>query len=143
MSVDKRNTFLDVDESDDDGGPGYDSEADELRKGGRGAKRRKLDRRNDESDGSSEDSSDEVEDHTGDVVQEQEAHEISKDPESTELQAETEETHRGENPETGSSLVAPMKQAKEKDEKASKPPRLPGSSKPLSRKALAASEAAV
>ncbi|KAJ9142952.1 Pre-rRNA-processing protein ESF2 [Pleurostoma richardsiae] len=43
MAPEKRNEFLDVDESDDDVGQGYDSEADELQKGGRSSKRRKVD----------------------------------------------------------------------------------------------------
>ncbi|KAI1775732.1 Pre-rRNA-processing protein ESF2 [Hypoxylon cercidicola] len=51
MSPEKRNNFLDADESEDDGSQGYDSEAEQLQKGGRTAKRRKL----------SEDASDEDE----------------------------------------------------------------------------------
>ncbi|OHF02238.1 RNA recognition domain-containing protein [Colletotrichum orchidophilum] len=43
MAPEKRNKFLDADESDDDLDQGYDSEAEELRKGGRTAKRRKVD----------------------------------------------------------------------------------------------------
>ncbi|KAI3323336.1 Pre-rRNA-processing protein ESF2 [Xylariaceae sp. AK1471] len=41
MPTEKRNHFLDVDESEDDGSQGYDSEAEQLRKGS--SKRRKLD----------------------------------------------------------------------------------------------------
>ncbi|KAI1435398.1 Pre-rRNA-processing protein ESF2 [Xylaria sp. CBS 124048] len=41
MPAEKRNHFLDVDESDDDGSQGYDSEVEQLRKGS--SKRRKLD----------------------------------------------------------------------------------------------------
>ncbi|KAL0944546.1 RNA recognition domain-containing protein [Colletotrichum truncatum] len=43
MAPEKRNKFLDAEESDDDLDQGYDSEAEELRKGGRSAKRRKVD----------------------------------------------------------------------------------------------------
>lgn len=43
MPPEKRNKFLDADESEDDLDQGYDSEAEELRKGGRSAKRRKVD----------------------------------------------------------------------------------------------------
>ncbi|KAI5861591.1 Pre-rRNA-processing protein ESF2 [Durotheca rogersii] len=43
MGPQKRNAFLDVDESEDDGSQGYDSEADQVQKGDRSAKRRKLD----------------------------------------------------------------------------------------------------
>ncbi|CAJ2512228.1 Uu.00g052430.m01.CDS01 [Anthostomella pinea] len=42
MAPEKRNQFLDPDESDDDGSQGYDSEAEQVQKGGRTAKRRKL-----------------------------------------------------------------------------------------------------
>ncbi|KAI1403581.1 Pre-rRNA-processing protein ESF2 [Hypoxylon fuscum] len=42
MTPEKVNNFLDADESDDDDSQGYDSEAENLRKGGRTAKRRKL-----------------------------------------------------------------------------------------------------
>jgi ESF2/ABP1 family protein len=41
MPAEKRNHFLDVDESEDEGSQGYDSEAEQLRKGS--SKRRKLD----------------------------------------------------------------------------------------------------
>lgn len=40
MPAEKRNHFLDIDESDDDGSQGYDSEVEQLRKGA--SKRRKL-----------------------------------------------------------------------------------------------------
>ncbi len=50
MAPEKRNLYLDGDESDDGGGSeGYDSEAGELRKGGRTSKRRKVD--DDDDDG--------------------------------------------------------------------------------------------
>ena len=49
MPAEKRNHFLDIDESDDDGSQGYDSEAEQLRKGA--SKRRKLN----QDDGSDED----------------------------------------------------------------------------------------
>ncbi|KAI8946009.1 Pre-rRNA-processing protein ESF2 [Xylaria longipes] len=49
MPAEKRNHFLDIDESDDDGGRGYDSDVEELRKGT--SKRRKLD----QDDGTDED----------------------------------------------------------------------------------------
>ncbi|XXG95091.1 hypothetical protein Hte_001351 [Hypoxylon texense] len=42
MAPEKRNNFLDAEESEDDGSQGYDSEAEQLQKGGRTAKRRKL-----------------------------------------------------------------------------------------------------
>ena len=44
MATRKHNDFLDVEQSDDDGSQGYDSENEDLRKGGRNLKRRKLER---------------------------------------------------------------------------------------------------
>ncbi|KAK4151799.1 hypothetical protein C8A00DRAFT_35563 [Chaetomidium leptoderma] len=61
MSSDKRNQFLDAGDSDDDAGPGYDSE-DEFQKGGRSAKRRRVE--DDETD--AEDLSDQEEGHSED-----------------------------------------------------------------------------
>ncbi|KAM0326765.1 hypothetical protein ACHAQA_006639 [Verticillium albo-atrum] len=48
MASEKRNQFLDAEESDDDQSQGYDSEAEDLQKGGRTAKRRKVDESDDE-----------------------------------------------------------------------------------------------
>lgn len=44
MATRKHNDFLDVEESEDDGSQGYNSEAEDLRKGGRSPKRRKVER---------------------------------------------------------------------------------------------------
>ncbi|PMD19026.1 hypothetical protein NA56DRAFT_647479 [Hyaloscypha hepaticicola] len=44
MATRKHNDFLDVEESEDDGSQGYNSEAENLRKGGRSPKRRKVER---------------------------------------------------------------------------------------------------
>ncbi|RYP90940.1 hypothetical protein DL770_002945 [Monosporascus sp. CRB-9-2] len=55
MAPEKRNKFLDADESEDDGSQGYDSEAEELRKGGRSAKRRKYSENEAASDSDGED----------------------------------------------------------------------------------------
>lgn len=65
MAPEKRNKFLDPDESDDDDGAqssGYDSEA-EVQKGGRGSKRRKLE----DASGSSDDDSDHDSDAASDA----------------------------------------------------------------------------
>ena len=43
MAPEKRNQFLDAGDSDEDGSEGYNSEADEVTKGGRSAKRRRID----------------------------------------------------------------------------------------------------
>lgn len=48
MPPEKRNKFLDADESEDEGNESYDSEV-EVRKGSRGAKRRKIDDASDDS----------------------------------------------------------------------------------------------
>ncbi|KAL3418462.1 pre-rRNA-processing protein esf2 [Phlyctema vagabunda] len=69
MATRKHNDFLDADDSGDDGSQGYNSEAEDLRKGGRSSKRRKV-----ESDGSDDEAeseqlhesdNDEVEAETG------------------------------------------------------------------------------
>ncbi|KAL2130020.1 hypothetical protein VTI74DRAFT_7016 [Chaetomium olivicolor] len=57
MSADKRNQFLDAGESDDDAGRGYDSE-DDFQKGGRSAKRRRVE----DEDSDVEDFSDQEDD---------------------------------------------------------------------------------
>ncbi|KAH0422096.1 hypothetical protein CcaCcLH18_13005 [Colletotrichum camelliae] len=54
MPPEKRNKFLDADESEDDLDQGYDSEAEDLRKGGRSAKRRKVDSDDEDEDGFSD-----------------------------------------------------------------------------------------
>ncbi|KAI1170834.1 hypothetical protein F4777DRAFT_567742 [Nemania sp. FL0916] len=79
MPAEKRNHFLDIDESDDDGSQGYDSEAEQLRKGA--SKRRKLN----EDDGSDDDeypSADEgqEDDHGDDIEPEEETKQDSKAP---------------------------------------------------------------
>ncbi|EEY22283.1 pre-rRNA-processing protein ESF2 [Verticillium alfalfae VaMs.102] len=48
MAPEKRNEFLDAEDSDDDQSQGYDSEAENLQKGGRTSKRRKVDESDDE-----------------------------------------------------------------------------------------------
>ncbi|OAA68290.1 u3 snornp-associated protein esf2 [Niveomyces insectorum RCEF 264] len=57
MAPEKRNVYLDVEDSEEDDNQSYDSEAEDLRKGGRGAKRRKVD-----NAASSDDEEDEEED---------------------------------------------------------------------------------
>ena len=42
MTARKHNEFLDIDQSEEDDSPGYDSEVEDLRKGGRSPKRRKV-----------------------------------------------------------------------------------------------------
>jgi ESF2/ABP1 family protein len=110
MADDKRNEFLDAGDSDDDVGRASDSE-DDLRKGGRSAKRRRVD---DESD--VEDFSDGGED--------------GNDAESGESQ-DGETSHAGESDEP--------KQRKRRGDKA----ELPGVTKPLTKKNLVATEAAI
>ncbi|KAH6856929.1 Pre-rRNA-processing protein ESF2 [Chaetomium sp. MPI-CAGE-AT-0009] len=117
MSTDKRNQFLDAGDSDDDAGNGYDSEED-FQKGGRSAKRRRVD--DDESD--AEDVSDQ-------------------------------EEGRGEDGEAGlredtaaSGDARDDEEITEKEPKGDKselPAELPGVSKPLTKKNLIASEAAI
>ncbi|KAF9881668.1 pre-rRNA-processing protein esf2 [Colletotrichum karsti] len=68
MAPEKRNKFLDADESEDDLDQGYDSEAEELRKGGRSAKRRKVD--SDDEDAFSDEENDTKQDDNDDEAEE-------------------------------------------------------------------------
>lgn len=78
MAPEKRNKFLDPDESDDDAqSEGYDSEA-EIQKGGRGSKRRKLDDASGSSDGS--DSDHDSDNDAGDDAPEEDAGEGDASP---------------------------------------------------------------
>lgn len=111
MAARKHNEFLDAEESDGDGSQGYDSEIEDLKKGGRSSKRRKV-----ESD-ASDDVEPEVEEEVDDDEQ---------------------ELWRGEKKES---------KASEDPEDKSKPSRkaaaLPGVSKPLTKKNLIATVAAI
>ncbi|KAK0715587.1 hypothetical protein B0H67DRAFT_514742 [Lasiosphaeris hirsuta] len=116
MSTERANHFLDAGDSDDDAGRGYDSEED-IQKGGRSAKRRRVD--GEESDG---DFSDEEQDQSDD-----EGVEIDGEAAA----AESEDGNR---------------KAKKQDAEAksqSKSLDLPGVTKPLTKKNLVATEAAI
>lgn len=105
MATRKHNEFLDADESDDDQSQGYDSEVEDLRKGGRSPKRRKVDSK------SSDDDEPELEDGSGDE----------------EIDGDTKEA----------------KKVSRKRERAENTSELPGVSKPLSKKNLVATTAAI
>lgn len=107
MTTRKLNDFLDADQSEDDGSQGYDSEIEDLKKGGRGSKRRKVD--SDANSSAEEDAEQELD--------EQDA-EGSEDPKDTE------------------EIKPPSNLPSKKNE-------LPGISKPLTKKNLVASEAAI
>lgn len=114
MSSNKQNRFLDAGESDSDSDRGYDSE-DDLQKGARSAKRRKIEDEESDADGLS----DEEQDRSG--------------PAGAELSGEsTESTEAGR--ETG---------GRAKGDKSASTTELPGVSKPLTKKNLIATEAAI
>lgn len=113
MPADKRNEFLDAGDSEEDVGHASDSE-DDLRKGGRSAKRRRVD---DESD--AEDFSDRGEDdndHDNGAPQESEAPNIGE--EGSDGESKKRKKSGGQN-------------------------ELPGMTKPLTKKNLVATEAAI
>ncbi|KAK3353240.1 hypothetical protein B0T25DRAFT_206425 [Lasiosphaeria hispida] len=115
MPAERVNQFLDAGDSDDDAGRGYDSEED-LQKGGRSAKRRRVD--GEDSDG--EEFSDEEQDQSDDGG-------VQIDDETAAAEGDD-------------------GKAKKQDAKAkslSKSIDLPGVTKPLTKKNLVASEAAV
>jgi ESF2/ABP1 family protein len=112
MATRKHNDFLDADQSDDDGGSqGYDSEKEEVRKGDRNPKRRKV-----ESDGSGDE----------------------REAQESENEFEGERAHRQEDGDSKEPT-----DIKTKSEKIGKVAELPGVSKPLTKKNLVATEAAV
>nr|Q2GZQ4.2 RecName: Full=Pre-rRNA-processing protein ESF2; AltName: Full=18S rRNA factor 2 [Chaetomium globosum CBS 148.51] len=117
MSTDKRNQFLDAGDSEDDAGHGYDSEED-LQKGGRSAKRRRVD----DDDSDAEDVSDQEEEHGEDGA--------------TNLREGTADSEAARDDEE-------IAEEGPKDDKADLPAELPGVSKPLAKKNLVASEAAI
>ncbi|EON97626.1 putative pre-rrna-processing protein esf2 protein [Phaeoacremonium minimum UCRPA7] len=121
MAPDKRNQFLDAEESDDEGSQGYDSEADEFQKGGRSAKRRRIDSEDEQDDDMSikEDDLYDSEDN---------AHKTSS--KRIKLQAEPD-------------AVEGKTKAKREQDDDSKPLELLGVSKPLTKKNLVATEKAV
>ncbi|KAK1531445.1 RNA recognition domain-containing protein [Colletotrichum paranaense] len=115
MAPEKRNKFLDADESDDDLDQGYDSEAEELRKGGRSAKRRKVDSE-DEDDFSDEEQN------------------VTKD---------AEDAARDDDEEDSDEDAEASTSTKEKSSSSASKLDLPDVSKPLTKKNLVATEEAI
>lgn len=116
MATRKRNEFLDADNSDDDGSQGYNSEVEDLKKGGRSLKRRKVD----DSDASN------VSDNEQDE--------------------EEEELNGVEKPKKSERRRRPSESTDEKEGDAAKDDKLkdlPGVSRPLTKKNLVASGAAM
>ncbi|KAI1487716.1 Pre-rRNA-processing protein ESF2 [Biscogniauxia mediterranea] len=121
MPSEKRNHFLDVEDSDDDGSQGYDSEAEQVQKGARTSKRRKLDDAgSDEEDALSGDEGNSSEEEIQEVPR------LKPDAPSANDATEKPE---GEKPD-------PKSKSRDK-------PELPDVSRPLTKKNLVASEAAV
>lgn len=121
MAPEKRNKFLDAEESDEDGSQGYNSEADELQKGGRSAKRRRVDSADEDHDDQS-------------VIDEDLDESDEEAQESTSKRIDTLEA-----PEAGGG----KKKTKREDGDSSKSFDLPDISKPLTKKNLVATEKAV
>ncbi|KAH7410993.1 hypothetical protein BKA64DRAFT_569909 [Cadophora sp. MPI-SDFR-AT-0126] len=111
MTTRKHNEFLDADDSEDDQSQGYDSEIEDVKKGGRNSKRRKVD----------SDISDEDEDELHDDLEGEEEKDNTAD------QDEQKET----------------KVSKKKFRSTGDMTELPGVSKPLSKKNLVATAAAI
>lgn len=120
MAPEKKNDFLDAGDSEDDQSNGYDSEADELQKGGRSAKRRKVD-----EDEDAEDFSDDQQDGASDDDGEEDAAEGD----------DAVDTAAPSKPASSTPQAQPKSKAAEAD--------LPDVSKPLTKKNLIASESAI
>lgn len=121
MATRTHNEFLDADQNDDDQSQGYDSEVEDLRKGGRSAKRRKVDSEDsddsDDSDGSEDEEEEEdITTSNKDLVEDRKAQE-----------------------DTPTSLEKPEK----KVPRLRKGNELPNISKPLTKKNLVATEKAI
>ncbi|KAI0600048.1 Pre-rRNA-processing protein ESF2 [Biscogniauxia sp. FL1348] len=121
MPSEKRNHFLDVEDSDDDGSQGYDSETEQVQKGARTSKRRKLD----------DAGSDEEDALSGD--------------EDTAGEESIQEVPRLENdvPSANDATKKPEGEKPKLKSKSRDKPELPDVSRPLTKKILVASEAAV
>lgn len=115
MATRKHNEFLDADDSGDDGSQGYNSEAEDLKKGGRSSKRRKVD-------------ASDVSDVSDEEQEEEEELEAAVKPK----RAERRRRHSKDTDEKEGDTA--------KDDK---PRDLPGVSRPLTKKNLVASGAAI
>lgn len=125
MAPEKRNHFLDAEESEDDGSQGYDSEVDHLQKGGRNAKRRKVD---DDSDAEDDILSDEEGSDHEDIESRQTGAKSTKADETAGEDADEAHDDAGE---------------EKKESTKSKSKVLPTLVKPLTKKNLVATDAAV
>ncbi|CAK7225098.1 RNA-binding ATPase activator esf2 [Sporothrix bragantina] len=163
MVAEKRNTFLDAGDSEEEDNH-YDSEAEDLRKGGRGAKRRKVDddSGDDSDDASSDDGGAEIDDrfHFGDAENDGDVAKPTKkaSKESSRIKSskdkkskadeEDEEDDNDDNDDDEEGTHKGKKVNKmSKDPSANngdiRPIELPGVDKPLTKKNLVASEKAV
>ena len=124
MASDKRNEFLDAGDSDDDAGRGYDSE-DDFQKGGRSAKRRRVD----DDDSDADDFSDQDDGPAEDSRQ------VLREDTTKAAAADENEDEEEEGDEAA--------EEHSKNDKAAARLELPGVSKPLTKKNLVASEAAI
>ncbi len=122
MASDKRNQFLDAGDSDDDADRGYDSE-DDFQKGGRSAKRRRVDDDDSDADDFSDQEDGPVEDSRPVV---------GEDSKKAAPADEEEEEEGGEGEEEQSTNDKPPSRME-----------LPDVSRPLTKKNLVASEAAI
>lgn len=120
MATRKRNEFLDASGSEDEGrSDGYNSEEENLRKGARSLKRRKVDRdTRDESDDSDD-----------------EANDVEALPDNDASEAQTKETSKSE--------AEANRESDTERKELPKSTELPGTSKPLTKKSLIATAAAV
>lgn len=119
MAPEKRNHFLDADDSENNGSEGYDSDAKQVGKGGRGAKRRKVDR----------DSSDE-EDYDGASDQEPTRDEEAEAPVTGKSSSSAPSKSEPQSAPTTASTAQPLAE-------------LPDVTRPLLKKNLVATDAAV
>ncbi|TGO50261.1 hypothetical protein BOTNAR_0399g00080 [Botryotinia narcissicola] len=113
MATRKHNDFLDLEESDGDESQGYNSEAEDLKKGGRSLKRRKVDDDQSDDEDIDQNSDQEEQESKDDIIEE------------------------------ASKEIETKSDAKSKPKNTSKELELPGISRPLTKKNLVASAAAI
>ncbi|EFW99301.1 u3 snornp-associated protein esf2 [Grosmannia clavigera kw1407] len=138
MAADKRNVYLDVEDSDEDDNQSYDSEADELRKGNdRSSKRRKV-----QKDGDDDDDDDEPIGGRDDDAGEEDGLPNEAGPDSTRNKKRRRKSvaDEGDADEDDEADKGSSKKRKRLDSAGND---LPGVSKPLTKKNLVASEKAV
>lgn len=101
MPAEKRNEFLDIDDSEDEQSQGYDSDADEIQKGGRSSKRRRV-LEEDDHDDDEADLSDEEEEKQKEESADGKKKQQNEAPDSKDADAQDPDSAREKSPSSSS-----------------------------------------